>query len=77
MTAKKLSPTEAVILARLVLEEEGGVTVADPRDGDTRRSLEALIQHRYIDCRYTGDARELAMSATREGRLRILNPERL
>lgn len=60
------------------VEEVVRLTAMRQVDGDYRRALEALMAHRYIDCRYTGKERgAFAMSATREGRLRILNPEKL
>ncbi len=72
-----LSPAEWKILADLVLQNKAGTTIPNPKDRKTRQALEALVAHRYIDLRHVGPGRSIAVKATREGRLRILDPDKL
>ena len=77
MSAAKLSRAEATVLVDLVLVNQDGTVRPSPGDSNVRRVLEALLAHRYIECRYTGLGSAIALSATLKGRLRILNPEKL
>lgn len=75
MSAKKLSPREARLLAELVLCAQ--IEVPVDVSGDSRRALAALVAHGYVECRYAIAGPCVQAKATREGTYRILNPGKL